>query len=139
MSRSDQLRELESALHQRREQIRRALRGELAALHESRSGQFGDEGDGASTASRDDVTLSLAREEARELADVEAALRRLQDGTYGSCALTGQPIPIDRLRALPYAQLCVEAQRQLEGEGLLDQWLEGTLDVDAWRANWNAA
>ena len=51
----------------------------------------------------------------REKAQVEAALRARQTGTYGVCQECGQPIPPERLAARPEATLCVDCQRRLEG------------------------
>ena len=48
--------------------------------------------------------------------DIDAALARIDDGTYGVCARCGQPIPEERLDAVPYATLCVECKR-LEERG----------------------
>jgi|SRR5436305_5810542 len=52
--------------------------------------------------------LSILEQIEAELADVEHALRRLDDGTYGTCEFDGKPIPEDRLEALPAARFCVE-------------------------------
>jgi RNA polymerase-binding protein DksA len=46
------------------------------------------------------------------LGEIDAALRRIDDGTYGMCQLCGQPIGEDRLRALPWASLCIDDQRR---------------------------
>jgi DnaK suppressor protein len=43
---------------------------------------------------------------------VEAALKRIDDGTYGVCAVCGKPIGEERLRAIPWATLCIDDQRR---------------------------
>ena len=48
------------------------------------------------------------------LREVETALARIEDGTYGICAACGKEIPSERLDAVPYATLCVEDKRRLE-------------------------
>jgi DnaK suppressor protein len=48
------------------------------------------------------------------LRQVEHALARIEDGTYGICEVTGQPIPVARLRALPWATMTVEAAERYE-------------------------
>ena len=45
------------------------------------------------------------------LAEVNAALKRLDDGTYGKCAVCGRDIDPHRLEALPYATLCIDDQK----------------------------
>ena len=50
----------------------------------------------------------------REAAQVQEALRRREQGRYGTCAACGQPIPAERLQARPEATLCIECQRRLE-------------------------
>lgn len=51
-----------------------------------------------------------------ELADVEHALRRLDQGTYGTCEACGKPIPDDRLEALPATRFCLDDQSVAERE-----------------------
>lgn len=43
--------------------------------------------------------------------EIEAALARIDDGTYGTCNRCGKPIPEERLEAVPYATLCVGCKR----------------------------
>jgi len=52
-----------------------------------------------------------------ELADVEHALRRLDEGTYGTCEACGRPIDDERLQALPAARLCRDDQERAESQG----------------------
>ena len=58
--------------------------------------------------------LSILEQVEAELADVEHALRRLDDGTYGTCEFDGKPIPEERLEAMPAARFCLEHQAQAE-------------------------
>ena len=60
--------------------------------------------------------LSILEQVEAELADVEFAIRRLDEGTYGTCEVCGRPIPEERLEALPAARLCLEHQAEAERE-----------------------
>jgi RNA polymerase-binding protein DksA len=46
------------------------------------------------------------------LAEIDAALQRIDDGTYGICEVCGKPIGVDRLRAIPWTRLCIDDQRR---------------------------
>ena len=53
-------------------------------------------------------------EDAREqLRQIEKALGRIDDGTYGTCEVCGKEIPVDRLEAVPWTTLCIEDARRL--------------------------
>ena len=67
-----------------------------------------------SRAAIDEATVSMA---ARELADVSAALRRIENGTYGVCEECGEPIAEARLRALPATPFCTACQAARERAG----------------------
>ena len=62
--------------------------------------------------------LSILEQIEAELADVEHALKRLDDGTYGTCEVDGKPIPEERLEAMPAARFCLEHQVQAEREAM---------------------
>ena len=55
--------------------------------------------------------LALREHNAHQLAAVEAALERLDAGTFGTCARCGGPIAPARLEALPWATYCIDCQR----------------------------
>jgi len=57
---------------------------------------------------------AIAVNERALLTEVEAALKRIEDGTYGYCVECGKPIPEKRLEAIPWASRCVEDQERLE-------------------------
>ncbi len=112
--RQQAIEKLRQVLLKRRDALRKALAGDLSSLRELRSKSGGDWADIASDAAQDEISSQLAEVEARELAQIEAALERMRNGTYGICEVTGKPIPLARLQALPYATMCIEAQRELE-------------------------
>ena len=58
--------------------------------------------------------LSLLEQVEGELADVEHAMQRIDDGTYGTCEACGEAIPDARLEALPAARFCVSHQAAAE-------------------------
>jgi RNA polymerase-binding transcription factor DksA len=60
--------------------------------------------------------LSILEQIEAELADVEHALRRLDDGTYGTCEACGKVIDDARLEALPAARFCLDDQSKAERE-----------------------
>ena len=61
-----------------------------------------------------DFALSLVSNEQEALAEIEAAIQRIKNGTYGVCELTGKPISKERLLAVPFARFSVESQTEVE-------------------------
>ena len=63
-----------------------------------------------------DRELDYTLEENSEhvLADIDAALQRIEAGTYGVCTSCGKRIPEERLEARPWATLCIDCQRERE-------------------------
>ena len=63
-----------------------------------------------------DRELGYTLEENSEhvLAEIDAALKRIEDGTYGTCTNCGKEIPEERLEARPWATLCIDCQRERE-------------------------
>jgi DnaK suppressor protein len=96
-----------------KEEIVRQNRETLHLLHED-SAQHADFADRAT--SETDRALELrARDRQRKLiAKIDAALARIEDGSYGYCEETGEPIGLRRLEARPIATLSLEAQERHE-------------------------
>ncbi len=61
--------------------------------------------------------LSLSSMEQRQLAMIEGALQRIEDKVYGECAECGENVSLVRLKAVPWAALCVQCQEKAESEG----------------------
>ena len=96
-----------------KDDILRQTRETLAILHED-STQHADLADRA-TSETDRATELRTRDRQRKLiSKIDAALSRIEDGTYGFCEDTGEPIGLKRLDARPIATLSVEAQERHE-------------------------
>ena len=67
--------------------------------------------EGASTAFERQQVSALLEQAAAQLVDLDAALARLDDGTYGSCQQCGDPIPAGRLEARPATRTCITCAR----------------------------
>lgn len=61
-----------------------------------------------------DFALSLVSNEQEALYEIEEAIKRIRNGTYGNCELTGKPITKERLLAVPFARYSVESQAEIE-------------------------
>ena len=61
-----------------------------------------------------DFALSLVSSEQEALGEIEAAIKRIKDGTYGICEVTQEPIAKDRLLAVPFTRYSASAQKELE-------------------------
>jgi DnaK suppressor protein len=104
---------------------RRRVEAALQNLHdETRGSLYDDAGEEtafdnhlADTATETyDRELDYTLEENAEhvLGEIDAALKRIEDGTYGTCTNCGERIPEERLEALPWATLCIDCQRERE-------------------------
>ena len=63
-----------------------------------------------------ELTLSLLGSEKDALDQIDAAIERIDDGSYGQCESCGGKIPKARLEAIPYAAQCVRCASQQEGQ-----------------------
>ncbi len=117
MARQDALLLLHERLVAKREALRAKLGEDIPFSELSRSG-VGDVGDAANDGEENEVGTKLASMESRELHQVERAIDQIRAGRYGMCEGCEQAIPIERLKALPFAPLCVECQRTQEETGI---------------------
>jgi len=103
--------ELHRRLLEERDRLTKALeqqRASALAFGEVKEGSpYGKKEEGASEAMELETRLALERRSSDLLVEVEHALRKVQEGTYGLCDVCGQPIGIERLEIRPQAYLCM--------------------------------
>jgi DnaK suppressor protein len=107
----DEVRELlqaDRAIYQEQATSLRAEADSLALEREPGDVQFDEEsGEGGTVTVDRERNLALSGQAMLAVEEIDDALRRIDDKTYGYCERCFQPIPKPRLRALPYARLCV--------------------------------
>lgn len=118
MSRKKAILEINKILLQRRDALRQAISGDDSLLKKMEQQSGGDVVDFASECSFGEMSSQLAEVENRELRNVEQALNKMKDGTYGKCDGCKGNIPLARLQALPYAAYCITCKRAAEVAGI---------------------
>lgn len=116
MARKDALLRLHKELVSKRDALRKQLLMELdSSVSPDQAG--GDLADAALDGSQIEMHSQLAAFESRELEQIEHAIQRLRSGRYGLCEVCSSPIPIARLKALPYATVCITCRQKQERRG----------------------
>ncbi len=100
-------------LLQWKEEILRESRETLAAL-QTENENHADIADRASSETDRAIELRARDRQRKLISKIDAALARIDDGTYGFCEETGEPISLKRLAARPIATLSIEAQERHE-------------------------
>lgn len=112
------LRHLADRLRQRHVELRAAIRS-LFADHDDPEtmalrNRLEDTDDWAVADAMQGFDIAMVSREVAEIAEVEGALRRLKDGSYGQCVDCGEAIPAARLHAYPAAARCIRCQEAAE-------------------------
>ncbi len=105
---------------------RRRVEHAIATLRAEHPGSLDDEVEEVAATSDDlaetatatlgrEIDYTLGENSGEVLAQIDAALKRIDDGTYGTCTNCGREIAIERLEAYPWASLCIDCKRRVEG------------------------
>ncbi len=109
---------VQAALANRRAQLIEEIRSELVrAGHEhyaDLTGEVSDVGDSSVADMLVDQDIAIVRRQVEELAQAEAAQKRLEASEFGTCEECGADIGIQRLLAVPYTTRCIDCQGQHE-------------------------
>jgi RNA polymerase-binding protein DksA len=104
---------------------RRLVAAAIENLHEETPGSLTDDsgeetaydnhlGDTATDTYDRELGYTLEENSEHVLSDIDAALKRIDEGTYGTCTNCGKQIAEERLEARPWATLCIDCQRERE-------------------------
>ena len=111
---------LRDQLLKRRQRIVDLYTADVRAGQEATQEGTDDIVDRANNSYSRELMFSLSSSERDQLLEIDAALRRIDDGVYGYCQYSGKPIGLARLQAVPWARYSVEYQ-ELAEKGLLEE------------------
>jgi DnaK suppressor protein len=128
--------ELTKMLEDRRRQLVHEVQGKIrdARRDYTKEHDVLDEGESSEVDIQEEIEFALIQMKAETLKKVDAALRRIGEGTYGECFESGEKIPEARLRALPFAVRCRDCEEAREAvelrERMTQRRVSSTLFVD---------
>ena len=113
-----QLALLENQLREQQAELRAEVQGERAESDSERdrrsAREVQDRGDEANTDQWREANAAMIDHHVEEISGIQAALSRVDSGTYGLCVDCGEPIGFQRLQAYPSANRCLECQSKAE-------------------------
>jgi DnaK suppressor protein len=108
--------ELKRMLEDRRRELMSAVQEKMRDVRAegSKDRDVLDQGESSEVDIQDDIEFALIQMKSETLTKIDAALRRLDEGTYGNCFECGDEIAEARLRALPFAARCKDCEEARE-------------------------
>jgi DnaK suppressor protein len=108
--------ELNKMLEYRRRELMNEVQGKIrdARADGGKEREVLDQGESSEVDIQEDIEFALIQMKSETLNKIDAALRRLDDGTYGDCFECGEEIAQPRLRALPFAVRCKDCEEARE-------------------------
>ncbi|MEM8993293.1 MAG: TraR/DksA family transcriptional regulator [Acidobacteriota bacterium] len=116
---AEELDALRASLIEKRGQVLDLYRHDVQVGQQSTDINSDDFADRANNSYNRETMFALSDTERRLLIEIDDALKRFDDGTYGICVHCGQQISVERLQAVPWAALCIDCA-ELKERGLLD-------------------
>jgi DnaK suppressor protein len=114
--RSNRYNELRKMLEERRRELMKDVQGKIRDVRssEGKDREVLDQGESSEVDIQEDIEFALIQMKSETLNKIDAALRRLEEDTYGNCFECGDEISEARLRALPFAVRCKDCEQARE-------------------------
>ncbi len=112
----EELAEFQNKLLDRRVQIEKNLTGTTLELEGMRDLELNDEGDYAAASAETIVDSAILVQQRKELNEIELALDKIKEGTYGICEMCEEPIGRPRLEVKNFARFCITCREINEKE-----------------------
>lgn len=112
----EELADFQNKLLDRRVQIEKNLTGTTLELEEMRELELNDEGDHAAASAESVIDSAILVQQRKELNEIELALDKIKNGTYGICEMCEEPIGLPRLKVKNFAHFCITCREIKEKE-----------------------
>lgn len=120
MSRNEALLRMRNRLLKQREALHQKLTEDLGITFVSDDG-INDLGETANHVEQIELHSQLAALESRELRQIDLAISKIRQGTYGKCERCQKSIPMSRLQAVPFTVTCIDCQKKRERRPVEDE------------------
>ncbi len=111
-----ELKVFEEKLKARKEQIQKNLEDAYGMISQMQRMDLREEGDLAAVATETGIDNAIADQQRRELAEIDIALGKIKNGTYGICEMCEEPIGRARLEVKNFARYCIACREITEKE-----------------------
>ncbi|ODS31936.1 MAG: DNA-binding protein [Candidatus Scalindua rubra] len=108
--------QLKDRLQIRRDHLLKEIQLRLKEFKDSGGYRLTDTAEMAANIEKEEISMSVVQGEARELEKIDNALKKLKKGQYGICENCGKKINKQRLKAIPFVNLCIKCQEDEERE-----------------------
>ncbi len=116
MANRKQIEELKEILEKRKELITKNIQESRNSIDSLKNSECNDDVDYAEISSDSFKEGIIANQQVKELSEIEDALKRISNGTYGICEMCDETIALGRLRAKPFAKFCTPCREIYEVE-----------------------
>ena len=103
-------------LLERKKKIEKNIKEQILELEDLKSVDISDDADFVSLATNSLIDSVISSSQLKELKEIDEALKRIEDGTYGICEMCGEPIKKLRLKIKPHAKYCIVCREIAERE-----------------------
>ena len=112
--RDHELKHFEDLLKERKVQIKKNLEDSTREIEELKDTDVGDEADHASVSTDRMIEQAISAQQMRELGEIQFALNKIRNNTYGICEMCEEEIGFQRLKVKPHARYCIVCREIIE-------------------------
>ena len=112
--REHELKHFEDILKERKVQIKKNIEDSMREIEDLKDNEVGDEADHAAVSTDRMIEQAISAQQMRELGEIEFALNKIRNNSYGICEMCEEDIGFQRLKVKPHARYCIVCREIIE-------------------------